>query len=55
MVDLFADMVMDCALLVVSASASDLSLLLRVSDCASGRVALAFGPENVDTIVLHCL
>jgi hypothetical protein len=53
----FADMVMDCAFLVVSASASDLSLLLRVSDCASayGRVALAFRPENVDTIALHCL
>jgi len=57
MVDLFADMVMDCALLVLSASASDLSLLLRVSDCASayGRVALAFRPENMDTIVLNCL
>lgn len=53
----FADMVMDCAFLVVSASASHLSLLLLVSDCASayGRVALAFRPENVDTIVLHCL
>jgi hypothetical protein len=53
----FADMVMDCAFLVVSASASHLSLLLLVSDCASayGRVALAFRHENADTIVLHCL
>lgn len=53
----FANMVMDCAFLVVSASASHLSLLLLVSDCASayGRVALAFRHENADTIVLHCL
>jgi hypothetical protein len=61
----FADMVMDCAFLVVSGECErfksmncySMTEFLRVSDCASayGRVALAFRPENVDTIVLHCL